>query len=484
MTSTEISPLVRDLQAALGADLVLYAPEDLLAYEYDASIEHAVPDAVVLPVNTEQVAVAVRIADHYGVPVVPRGSGTGFAGGALAVQGGVLVVLTGMNQIREIDADNRIAVVEPGLINLQLQEALVPYGLVYAPDPSSQRICTIGGNVGTNSGGPHTLAHGSTVNHILGMEIVLPGGRVIWLGGRQVDAPGVDLRGVFVGSEGTLGIVTAICVRLVRKNEAIRTMLAVFDTIDDASEAVSEVIRRRVVPMAMEMLDQETIQVVEPRVHAGYPLDAGAVLLIEVEGTVETVAHDAAVVVAACESQRAREVRIAEEESEREALWEGRKSAIGALGSTSPAIYLLDGVVPRTRLPQVLRQVLERSAAAGFRCANMFHAGDGNLHPTILFDPQEEGATERVLALGGEIMQLCVEAGGSITGEHGVGLEKRSYMSWIFSAADLEAMDRVRIAFDPAGLFNPCKILPTGHGCAQGHFEPLKQHLQTTGVYV
>jgi len=484
MSTTEISPLVRDLRAALGSDRVLHAPEDLLTYEYDASIDRAVPDVVVLPTTTEQVADAVRIATEHGVPVVPRGSGTGFAGGALAVQGGVLVALTGMNQIREIDAENRTATVEPGLINLQLQEALAPLGLEYAPDPSSQRICTIGGNVGTNSGGPHTLAYGSTVNHILGMEVVLPGGRVTRFGGRQLDAAGIDLRGVFVGSEGTLGIVTAITVRLVRKHEVIRTMLAIFDTIDDASEAVSEVIRRRVVPMAMEMLDHETIRVVEPRVHAGYPLDAGAVLLIEIEGTAETVTHDTAVVVAACEAQLAREVRVAEKKSEREALWEGRKSAIGALGSTSPAIYLLDGVVPRTRLPDVLRQILDRSAAAGFRCANMFHAGDGNLHPTVLFDPSEEGATERVLELGGEIMQLCVEAGGSITGEHGVGVEKRSYMSWIFSESDLEAMGRVRIAFDPTGLFNPCKVLPTGHGCAQGHFPQLEKHLETSGVYV
>jgi len=483
MAGTAPSPLVRDLQAALGTEAVLFAPEDLLPYEYDASIDRHTPDAVVLPRTTSQVADAARIAEEHGVAVVPRGSGTGFAGGSIAVQGGVLVVLTAMNAIREIDATNRVAVVEPGVINLHLQEALAPHGLLYAPDPSSQRICTIGGNVGTNSGGPHTLAHGSTVNHILGLEVVLPGGRITQLGGRQLDAPGIDLRGLFVGSEGTLGIVTAVTVRLVRQNEAIRTMLAIFDTVDDASNAVSEVIRRRVVPMAMEMLDQETIRVVEPRVKAGYPLDAGAVLLIEVEGLEEAVEHDAAVVVDACRSQGAREVRTAEEEAEREALWEGRKSAIGALGVTAPALYLLDGVVPRTRLPEVLSQVLALSAEYGFRCANMFHAGDGNLHPTVLFDPQEEGATERVLELGGKIMRLCVDAGGSITGEHGIGTEKREYMSWVFSEEDLEAMGRVRLAFDPSGRFNPCKILPTGHGCAQGHFEPIRQHLGA-GSYV
>jgi glycolate oxidase len=483
MSKPAASPLVRELLEALGDDRVLHLPEDLLVYEYDATIDRAVPDAVVLPTSTDEVATAVRIAEAHGAPVTPRGSGTGFAGGALPVEGGVLIAMTRMNRIREIDRANRFAVVEPGVINLHLQEALAPLGLEYAPDPSSQRICTIGGNIGTNAGGPHTLAHGSTVNHVLGLEVVVPGGRVVQLGGRQLDAPGIDLRGVFVGSEGTLGIVTAITVRLVRRHEAIRTMLAIFDTVDAACEAVSEVIRRRVVPVAMEMLDQETIRVVEPRVKAGYPLDAGAVLLIEVEGLAEAVEHDAVVVVEACRSQGAREVRVATEAAEREALWEGRKSAIGALGMTSPAFYLLDGVVPRTRLPEVMRGVLGLSAAYGFRCANMFHAGDGNLHPTVLFNPQDEGATERVLELGGEIMRLCVDAGGSITGEHGVGLEKRSYMSWIFSDDDLDVMGRVRLAFDAAGHFNPCKVLPTGHGCAQGHFAPIQPHL-AAGTYV
>ena len=483
MTRTQPSPLVRDLQAALGIEAVLFEPEDLLPYEFDSSIDRSAPDVVVLPRTTEEVAAAARIAEEHHVPVVPRGSGTGFAGGAVAVMGGVLVVLTRMNAIREIDAANRLAVVEPGVINLDLQDALSSFGLLYAPDPSSQRICTIGGNVGTNSGGPHTLAHGSTVNHVLGHEVVLPGGSVVNLGSRQVDAPGIDLRGLFVGSEGTLGIVTAITVRLIRENEAIRTMLAIFSTVDEASNAVSEVIRRRVVPMAMEMLDQETIRVVEPRVNAGYPLDAGAVLLMEVEGLVEAVDQDSEIVIEACKSQGARDIRIAKAAEEREALWEGRKSAIGALGHTAPAFYLLDGVVPRSRLPEVLHQVLGLRREYGFKCANMFHAGDGNLHPTVLFDPEEEGATERVLQLGGEIMKLCVDAGGSITGEHGIGTEKREYMDWIFSEADLEAMSSVRLAFDPTGRFNPCKILPTGHGCAQGHFEPIKRKLGP-GIYV
>jgi glycolate oxidase len=484
MENNQLTALISDLSQKIDRSKILDAPEDLLVYEYDTSIDRAVPDVVILPTTVDEVSHAVKVAEQYNLPVIPRGSGTGFAGGALPVKGGILIVLTAMNEIREIDAENRIAIVEPGVINLHLHEALEPFNLIYAPDPSSQRICTIGGNVGTNSGGPHTLAHGSTVNHILGIEVVLPGGRIVWLGGKQLDTPGIDLRGVFVGSEGTLGIVTAICVNLIPTNETIRTMLAIFDSIDSASEAVSAIIRSGVIPMAMEMMDQETIKVVEPRVQAGYPIDAGAVLLIEVEGVTESVEHDSAVVVSACNDLGAREVRIAKSTLERESLWEGRKSAIGALGQTAPAIYLLDGVVPRTKLPEILNKVLSASSEAGFKCANMFHAGDGNLHPTVLFDPLEPGATDRVLELGGAIMKLCVDAGGSITGEHGIGLEKRSYMEWVFTESDLAAMEKVRFSFDPVGNFNPCKILPTGHGCAQGHMQITDQHFSAPGVYV
>ncbi|MBG92861.1 MAG: FAD-binding oxidoreductase [Chloroflexi bacterium] len=484
MENNQLTALIFDLTKKIKRSKILDAPEDLLVYEYDTSIDRALPDIVILPTTVEEVSHAVTVAAQYDIPVIPRGSGTGFAGGALPVKGGILIVLTAMNKIREIDAENRLAIVEPGVINLHLHEALEPYNLIYAPDPSSQRICTIGGNVGTNSGGPHTLAYGSTVNHILGMEVVLPGGRIVWLGGRQLDTPGMDLRGVFVGSEGTLGIVTAICVSLIPVNETVRTMLAIFDSIDAASSAVSAVIRSGVIPMAMEMMDQETIKVVEPRVRAGYPIDAGAVLLIEVEGLSEVVEHNSAVVVKACNELGAREVRIAESSLERESLWEGRKSAIGALGQTAPAIYLLDGVVPRTKLPEILNKVLLASHKAGFKCANMFHAGDGNLHPTVLFDPLESGATDRVLELGGEIMKLCVDAGGSITGEHGIGLEKRSYMEWVFTESDLAAMEKIRFSFDPVGNFNPCKILPTGHGCAQGHMQITDQQFSIPGVYV
>ena len=461
--------LVRDLQDALGIASVLHAPEDLIAFEYDATIERALPEVAVFPATTDQVAAAVRIAEAYARPVVPRGSGSGLSGGAVPVLGGVLVVLTKMNRILEIDRTNRVAVVQPGVVNLQLQEALAPHGLLFAPDPSSQRVCSLGGNVANNSGGPHTLAHGSTVNHVLGLEVVLPGGRIARLGGRLLDMPGIDLRGLFVGSEGTLGIVTEITVRLVSVAPAVRTLVAVFDSVDAASDAVSAIIRHGLIPVALEMLDREIIRLVEPRIHAGYPLDAGAVLLIEVEGLPEGVEADAAVVEEACSLSGAREIRVARTAAERDRLWEARRVGIGAIGAASPAFYLLDGVVPRTRLPEVMRGVMETSAQYGFRVANIFHAGDGNLHPNLMFDPDEPGATERVLECAEAIMRLCVDAGGAVTGEHGIGLEKRSYMDWIYSPADLAAMHAVRVAFGGAERFNPCKILPGGHGCSTGH---------------
>ncbi len=476
--------LIRDLQRAVGTDYVVHEADDLIVYEYDATIERFLPDAVVIPGTSEEVAAVVRACRAHGVPVIPRGSGTGLAGGAVPILGGVLVSLTRMNRILEIDVENRVAVVQPGVINLHLQAALEPHGLLYAPDPSSQRVCTVGGNIGTNAGGPHTLAHGSTVNHVLGLEVVLADGSLVRLGGRVPDVPGVDLRGLFVGSEGTLGIATEITVRLLRAPSAVHTMLAVFESIEDASAAVSAVIRGGVIPVAMEMLDREIIRIVEPRIKGGYPMDAGAVLLLEVEGVSEGVEEDTARVIEACRAAGAREVRDAETAPERERLWEARKAAIGAIGGASPAFYLLDGVVPRTKLPEVMRGVMELTEAYGFGCANVFHAGDGNLHPLVMFDPDEPGAEERVLEVGGKIMRLCVDAGGAVTGEHGVGLEKRSYMDWIFDAPSLAAMERVRDAFGGPECFNPCKILPTGHGCASGHRAELAHHLATPGVYL
>ncbi|MFA7250065.1 MAG: FAD-linked oxidase C-terminal domain-containing protein [Dehalococcoidia bacterium] len=484
MPTTVHPAFIEALERAVGRPHVLSAPEDLVAFEYDATIDRALPDAVVLPRTAEEIAAVVRAANEHDVPVVPRGSGTGLAGGAVPVTGGVVVALTRMNRIIEVDAANRVAVVEPGVINLALQDALAPLGLAWPPDPSSQRICTVGGNIANNSGGPHTLAHGSTVNHVLGLEVVLADGRIVHLGGRAMDTPGVDLRGLLVGSEGTLGIVTQATLHLVPVAHAVRTMLAIFDSVDAASAAVSAIIRGGVIPVALEMLDQAIIRIVEPRIRAGYPLDAGAVLLIEVEGLAEGIAVEAEAVIAACRASGAREVRSADTQPERDRLWEARKAGIGAVGAVSPAYYLLDGVVPRTRLPEVMRRVLDLSQAYGFACANIFHAGDGNLHPIIMFDPALPGATQRVLDLGGEIMRACVDAGGAITGEHGIGLEKRAYMEWVFSPADLAAMERARLAFGSVERFNPCKILPGGHGCAAGHAEEVARHASRPGVYI
>ncbi|MEX2159973.1 MAG: FAD-linked oxidase C-terminal domain-containing protein [Dehalococcoidia bacterium] len=459
--------VIRRLERAVGRDAVLWRPEELLAFEYDGTIERAKPQVVVFPTTAEQVSECVRAALEAGLPVVPRGAGTGLSGGAVAALGGVVVALTRMKRILEIDPKNRFAVVEPGVVNLDLSKAVDGYGLYYAPDPSSQRVCTLGGNVAENAGGPHCLAYGVTTNHVLGIEAVLPDGSIAWLGGRTRETPGYDLRGAFVGSEGTLGIATKIVLRLLRKPEATRTLLAIFDEVDQASEAVSAIIGRGIVPSALEMMDREIIRAVEPALHVGYPLDAGAVLLIEVDGLRETVVEQAAAVRDVCMTAGAREVREAEEESERARLWAGRKGSISALGRLAPNYYVLDGVVPRTKLPVVLRQVYDACERKGFPVANVFHAGDGNLHPNVLFDERIEGETARVLELGAEIMRLCVDAGGSITGEHGVGYEKRSFMDWIFSEDDLRAMARLKTAFGSNELYNPCKLFPTGKGCGE-----------------
>jgi glycolate oxidase len=382
-----------------------------------------------------------------------------------------------MRRILEVDPVNRLAVVEPGLVNLDLSRAVSSYGLYYAPDPSSQRACTIGGNVAENSGGPHCLAYGVTTNHVLGLELVLADGDIVRIGGWGRDRAGYDLPGVFVGSEGTLGIATKICVRLLPKEESVRTLLAVFDTVEQASETVSAVIADGLVPAALEMIDHPTIQAVEPAFHVGIPLDAGAVLLIEVDGLREFVDEAAGMARSICLEHGAREVRQAEDEAERERLWAARKLAIGALGRLAPNYYLLDGVVPRSKLPGVLEEAIAIGARYGFTVANMFHAGDGNLHPCVLFDEREPGSTERVLDAGGEILRICVEAGGTITGEHGIGLEKRDYMPLIFSEADMEAMGRLKSVFRTGLQFNPCKAFPTSKGCGEVHQGPAMRAL-------
>jgi glycolate oxidase len=372
-----------------------------------------------------------------------------------------------MNRVLEVDYENQIAVVQPGLVNLHLSWAVAPRGYYYAPDPSSQQACTIGGNIAENSGGPHTLKYGVTTNHVLGLEVVMPDGEVVWLGGRTRETPGYDLAGLFVGSEGTFGVATTIVVRILKKPQAVKTVLAVFDETDQASEAVSAVIARGLVPAAMEMIDHLTIQAVEDAFDCGYPRDAAAALLIELDGLAVGMVAQTERIVQACRESGAREVRTARDESERQLLWKGRKSAFGAYGRVSPAYMVMDGVIPRTKLPYVLRRVNEIVAAHGLRVGNVFHAGDGNLHPNILYDPRKPGEEARVVEAGAEIMRVCAEVGGSISGEHGIGLEKADFMSFIFSTADLELMQRLKSAFNPGGLCNPGKVFPTKKSCVE-----------------
>lgn len=461
--------VVGELRRALGRERVIATPEELIAYEYDGTIERGAPQAVVFPESTEQAAAAVRIAHRYDVPVIPRGAGTGLSGGAVATVGGIVVALTRMKRILSVDPVNQFAVVEPGVVNLDLSRAVAPYGLFYAPDPSSQRACTIGGNVAENAGGPHCLAYGATTNHVLGCEVVLADGTIVELGGVSRDTAGYDLTGAFVGSEGTLAIATKITVRLMRIPESTRTLLAIFDTVDDASNTVSAIIGAGIVPSALEMMDRNIIAAVEPVLHAGFPLDAEAVLLIEVDGLDESTSEQAETIAQICASNQAREVRIAVEAADRERLWAGRKTSISALGRLYPNYYVLDGVVPRTKLVAVLRQTYDIAAKYGLAVANVFHAGDGNLHPNLLFDERVDGATARVLDAGAEIMRACVDAGGSITGEHGVGLEKRDFISWIFDESDLAAMRKLKAAFGAGENYNPCKAFPTHKGCGEVH---------------
>ena len=467
MSATHKAEVVQELRNLLGARYVLHSQYDLTMYEYDASIDRSKPDIVVLPATTEEVAAIVKIAARHGVPVVPRGAGTGLSGGAIPLYGGIVIVFTRMNRILEIDYENLHAIIQPGLVNLHLNLTLNPKGFSYVPDPSSQRSCTIGGNVGENAGGPHTLIYGVTTNHVLGLEVVTPDGEIVEVGGWTQDTPGYDLTGLLTGSEGTLCIVTRIIVCIVHLPETVKTMVAVFDTMDDASNTVSEIIASGIIPAAIEMMDQVILQAVEADTHAGYPVDAAAVLLIEVEGICESVTEEIEQIVSICNKHDARVIRIAADEVERQLLWAGRKNAFGAVGRISPEFYVQDGVVPRTQLPNVLRRVSEICQHYGLKVGNVFHAGDGNLHPLILFDSQVSGEIERVRLAGHEILRVCAEAGGSITGEHGVGIEKREEMALIFSQVDLRVMQQVRDAWNPRQLFNPGKLFPLPGRCAE-----------------
>jgi glycolate oxidase len=452
--------LIRELRRVCGEANVVTDPHDLRIFERDGSIAGALPDAVVLAGSAAEVAAVVRLAARVGVPIVPRGAGTGLSGGAVTVQGGIALQLSRMRRIIEIDPGSRTAVVEPGVVNQDLQQAAARHGLFYAPDPSSQKACTIGGNAAENSGGPHCLYYGVTTNHVVGLQVVLADGSLVGLGGDSPDTPGLDLLGVMVGSEGTLGVITQIKVRLLPLPESVSTLMAAFPTIDTASQAVSDVIGHGMIPAALEMMDQVTIGAVEAHYHAGYPTDAGAVLLTEVDGLAESTREVMDEVQKVLRVNEAFAVRLAKTPAERELLWAGRKGAIGALGHIKPNYYLHDGVVPRTRLPGVLREVDRIAAHYHLPVANVFHAGDGNLHPNLLFDLREPGILATVERAGEEMLWAVVEAGGTLSGEHGIGIEKNAFMPWIFSADDLDAMRQVKRVLDAGGLLNPGKIFP------------------------
>ncbi|HZQ91837.1 MAG TPA: FAD-linked oxidase C-terminal domain-containing protein [Terriglobales bacterium] len=459
--------VIRQLKKIAGSDAVLDRPEDLMLYEYDGGLAQGTPRAVVFPQTTEQVSAIMKLATAENLSVVPRGAGTGLSGGAISRQGSIVLGFARMNRILEIDIPNRRAVVQPGVVNLELSNATSRFGYYFAPDPSSQKACTIGGNVAENSGGPHTLAYGVTVNHVTGLEVVLPDGRVVEFGSKVADSCGYDLPGFFVGSEGTLGIATKITVKLSRLPEAVATLLGIFNTVEDAANTVVAITREGITPAALEMLDGWTLRTVEAATHAGFPLDSGAVLLIEVEGLREAVAEQVDAVRRVCAEQRAREVRVAKDERERQLLWAGRKNAFGAIGRISPSYYVQDGVIPRTRVPDTLRHIENIGKKYGLTIGNIFHAGDGNLHPLILFDPRDAEMTHRTHEAGREILEYCVAVGGSITGEHGVGMEKNELMPLNFSGDDLSAMACLRDAFNPRSTLNPQKILPTTRSCRE-----------------
>jgi glycolate dehydrogenase FAD-linked subunit len=461
------SQILSEIRSQLSPDGVLFDPLDLKLYEYDGGVDKSVPDLVVFPRTTEDVVILVKLARRHNLAIVGRGAGTGLSGGAIARAGGMVISFARMNRILDIDIDNERAIVQPGVVNLDITHAVQPFGYFYAPDPSSQRACTIGGNVAENAGGPHTLAYGVTTNHVLGLEAVLPNGDVIQLGGKDVDAPGYDLIGLLTGSEGTMALVTKIWVRLMRQPEAIKTMLAIYDSTHEAGSSVRTLTSRGITPVALEMLDGPMLRMVEAATHAGYPLDAAAVLLIEVEGITESVEEQAQVIAEVCRSCGARDVRVAKDSAERDLLWKGRKNAFGAIGRVSPTYYVQDGVVPRTQIASTLAAIDRIAKKYNIAISNVFHAGDGNMHPILPFDPRSPDGLERARKAGDEILEYCISVGGSITGEHGVGMEKMELMAHLFPEATLDLIKKFKTLFDPGCTLNPGKMLPTGKGCLE-----------------
>ena len=467
-----MTSLVAALRAAIAPDRVRIGAAELSLYRRDASNFDGNASVVCFPITTVEVQAVVRVCVEHHVPFVARGSGTGLAGGATPLDGAVVISLTKMNRILSVDPESRQAWVEPGVLNLDLTKAVQHHGLHFAPDPSSQQSCTIGGNVANNSGGPHCLADGVTSAHILAIEVVLPEGDIITIGGQDPEPLGLDLRGAFVGSEGMFGIATKICVRLTETAPTVRTMLLDFESVEDGASTVSAIIADGMVPAALEMMDALCTRAVEEYVHAGLPIDAAAILLVEVAGLANGLEHEVERIIAIGKAHGARTVRVAQDEAERALLWKGRKTAFGAIARIKPNYYLHDTVVPRRKLPEVLNKVYEIAERHGLLVMNVFHAGDGNLHPLLVFDKREPGVMDRVHAAGDEIVRVSVAAGGVLSGEHGIGLEKRDYMPLMFGPEDLAAQAALRAAFDPTGLANPTKVLPSPSACGDVQHVP------------
>lgn len=473
---------IAELRAVVGADGIITCHNQLQTYECDGLTNFRVlPEAVVLPRKADEVQGIVRFCAKHRVPFVSRGAGTGLSGGALPAAGGIVISLARMNRILEVDIPNRLLVVEPGVINAHVTERVSPFGYFYAPDPSSQSVCTIGGNVAENSGGAHCLKYGFTVTHVLALDVVLPSGELVQLGSPTLDTPGYDLPGVFVGSEGTLGVATKITLRILKRPETVRTLLAAFDSIESAGQTVSDIIGAGMLPSAMEIMDALAIEAAEAAVHANYPGCTG-LLLVELDGPGKEVKALMLDVESLCRKNGSWEIRVAQSEHERILVWKGRKAAFAAMGRISPNYIVQDGVIPRTALPKLLREMSDMAAAAGLRVANVFHAGDGNLHPLVLYDRAISGEEERALDLSYRILRLCVANGGSITGEHGVGKEKQEAMGFMFSEPDLATMQLVRCAFDPDSLSNPDKIFPRPRLCAEKPGPYVPHPLERAGV--
>jgi glycolate oxidase len=465
--------VVSELHSILGSSGLVTSFEGRLVYECDMhTFYKGMPDAVALPTTAEQVQAIARLCRRERIPIVPRGSGTGLIGGAMAPHGGVMVSMTRMTSILEVDLPNRCAVVQPGLINLWLTNAVRDRGWFFAPDPSSQMVSSIGGNVGTNAGGPHCLKYGITTNHVLGLDIVTGTGDLLRLGGRTADRPGYDLTGLAVGTEGTFGLVTAVTVRLLHAREAVKTLLAPFGTIEEASETVSAIIAAGIIPAALEMIDEVVVKAINAGVGAGYPPDAGAVLLIELDGPRAEVEVEAERCAATCRAHGAFEVHVARDEAERALLWKGRKEAAGAVGRIAPNWLLQDAVVPRSKLPVIMREMREIAERHRLTFANVFHAGDGNLHPLIMYDERVAGEAERAVHANEELLAACIGLGGSVTGEHGVGVDKAKNLTMQYAEADLNFMYRLRRVFDPDAIMNPGKLLPSHPACGEGFRPP------------